>query len=93
MTASQETGLMQDMHVMSTVLGLGGRLVAGCDGLLPDTQPFIFRLPFSLVIHTAINLLRDGREGEKLAHQNYLYTSGIVGSGKYCIGPGGFGSN
>jgi len=45
---------MQDMHVMSTVLGLGGRLVAGCDGLLPDTQLFISCLPFSLVIHTAI---------------------------------------
>jgi len=84
---------MRDMHVMSTVLGLGGRLVAGCDGLLPDTQPFIFRLPFSLVIHTAINLLRDGREGEKLEYQNYFYISGITGSGNYCIGSGRSGSN
>jgi len=44
---------MQDMHVMSVVLGLGGRLAAGCNGLLSDVQPLISCLPFSLAIHTA----------------------------------------
>ncbi len=48
MKASQETGPRQDMRVMSTVWGLGGRLVAGCDGLLPNVQPIISRIPFSL---------------------------------------------
>jgi len=75
---------MQDMHVISTVLGLGGRLVAGCDGLLPDTQSFIFRLPFSLVNHTAINLLRDGREGEIMKgcisknRKNHIWMAGML---------------
>ncbi len=84
---------MQGMHVMSTVLGLGGRLVAGYDGLLPDVQPIISCLPFSLVIHTAIILLRDGREGEIVEHQNYLYASGIAGNYNPCIGSGRFGAN
>ena len=49
---------------MSTVLGLGGRLVAGRDGLPRSVHQYMSCLPFFLVIHTAINLLRDGREGE-----------------------------
>ncbi|GMQ99868.1 MAG: hypothetical protein BMS9Abin18_0696 [Zetaproteobacteria bacterium] len=44
---------MQDMHVMSTVLGLGGRLVAGRDGGASRRLAYMSRLPFSLVIHTA----------------------------------------
>ena len=64
MTASQETGLMRDMHVMSTVWGLGGRLVAGCDGLPPDIQPFTI-LPafFSRDPYRTLQM-RGGREGE-----------------------------
>jgi len=64
MTASQETGLMQDMHAMSTVLGLGGGLVAGRDGCVSGClaahvpSSFLSRDPYRTL------LMRGGREGE-----------------------------
>jgi len=84
---------MQDMHVMSTVLGLGGRLVAGRDGGV--SRYLATHVPPSLLSRDPYRtlLMRGGREGEIIERKNSLYTPGIIGSSNSCVGSGRFGSD
>jgi len=71
---------MRDMHAMSMVLGLGGRLVAGCDGLLSNVQSFISCLPFSLVIHTAIIYCATGAKEKSLNIKTFYILPVFLGA-------------